>query len=68
MIRLIQKIFWLSKIIADKLKIECRWQCDYLLLNAPDRPRKLDVSGIYETGLEEFDKTLIMGDLGLIQK
>jgi lipoprotein-releasing system permease protein len=28
----------------------------------------LNVSGIYETGLEEFDKTLIIGDLGLIQK
>lgn len=35
---------------------------------APPRPRKLTVSGIYETGLEEFDNTIILGDIRLIQR
>lgn len=35
--------------------------------NVP-RARKLTVSGIYETGLEEFDNTVVMGDLRLIQR
>lgn len=34
----------------------------------PPRPRKLTVSGIYETGLEEFDNTIILGDIRLIQR
>ncbi|MBC8155031.1 MAG: ABC transporter permease [Bacteroidetes bacterium] len=34
----------------------------------PPRPRKLMVSGIYETGLEEFDNTVILGDIRLIQR
>ncbi|MDI9872500.1 ABC transporter permease [Flectobacillus roseus] len=58
----------ISKIIADKLKLNVGDNAIIYFLNAPDRPRKLNVSGIYETGLEEFDKTLIIGDLGLIQK
>lgn len=34
----------------------------------PLRPRKLTVSGIYETGLEEFDNTVVVGDIRLIQR
>ena len=58
----------ISKIIADKLRLNVGDNAIIYFLNAPDRPRKLSVKGIYETGLEEFDKTLIIGDLGLIQK
>jgi lipoprotein-releasing system permease protein len=32
------------------------------------RPRKMTVAGIYETGLEEGDKTFILGDRRLIQR
>jgi lipoprotein-releasing system permease protein len=32
------------------------------------RFRKVTVSGIYETGLEEFDEHMIMGDAGLVRR
>jgi lipoprotein-releasing system permease protein len=34
----------------------------------PPRVRRLKISGIYETGLEEFDKMIIIGDIKHIQK
>lgn len=34
----------------------------------PPRARKLRVSGIYKTSVEEYDKTYIIGDLDLIRK
>ncbi|CAL1520235.1 FtsX-like permease family protein [Chitinophaga sp. MM2321] len=34
----------------------------------PPRARKLTVSGIYKTGIEEYDKTYVIGDLNLVRK
>jgi lipoprotein-releasing system permease protein len=39
----------------------------YFVQNPP-RYRKLQIVGIYETGLEEFDQKLIIGDLDLVRK
>ena len=58
----------ISKIIANKLQLKVGDSPIIYFLNAPDRPRKLNVKGIYETGLEEFDKNLIVGDIRLIQR
>lgn len=35
---------------------------------AAPRPRKLTISGIYRSGIEEFDKLIAFGDLRLIQR
>jgi len=34
----------------------------------PPRARKLTVTGIYKTGIEEYDKTYIIGDIGLVRR
>ena len=58
----------ISKIIANKLQLKVGDSPVIYFLNATDRPRKLFIKGIYETSLEEFDKNLIIGDMGLIQR
>ena len=58
----------ISRIIANKLQLKVGDSPIIYFLNAPDRPRKLNVKGIYETGLEEFDKNLIVGDIRLLQR
>ena len=39
----------------------------YFVQNPP-KFRRLNIVGIYETGMEQIDKTIVMGDLGLIQR
>lgn len=60
----------LSSITADRLKMK---PGDKILIYfiRPDgriRPDKLTISGIYKTGIEEYDKTFAIGDLKLIQR
>ncbi len=37
-------------------------------IQEPVRTRKLTISGIYNTGLEDFDENVVIGDLRLIQR
>lgn len=58
----------ISKRIATRLKIKLSDEVLIYFIQTPPRVRKVKVVGIYETGLEEFDKNFIIGDLALVQK
>lgn len=58
----------LSRRIADQLEKGVGDEIVMYVVQNPPRFRKLSVSGIYETGLEDFDDRMIVGDLGLIQR
>ncbi len=59
-------------IISNKLKNQLGVKMnDELLIyfiQDPPRARKLKITGIYETGIEEIDQNYIIGDINLIRK
>lgn len=57
-----------SKKIANLMKLTLDQEVLLYFVQNPPRFRKVTVVGIYETGLEEFDEKIIMGDIGLIQR
>lgn len=59
----------ISKNIASKLRFKVGDDLRmYFIIDNYTRGRKFRVAGIYETGLEEFDNTYVLGDIGHIQK
>lgn len=58
----------ISKQIAKQLKIKLSDEVRIFFIQNPPRIRKVKVVGIYDTGLEEFDKNFILGDLALVQR
>jgi lipoprotein-releasing system permease protein len=58
----------ISKKIANQLRLKSGDEVIMYSLQDPPRPRKLKVTGIYDTQMEEFDDRLIIGDLRLIQR
>lgn len=58
-----------SEYLANQLNINVGQSViTYFLGGSQPRPRKLTVVGIYMTGLEEFDKQFVLGDLRLVQR
>lgn len=57
-----------SRRIASALNVKLKDTILLCFVQQSPRFRKIQVSGIYETGLEEFDEHMIMGDAGLIRK
>lgn len=57
-----------SQRIADKLLLGVGDEVTMYVVQNPPRFRRLKIVGIYETGLEDFDDRMIVGDLGLIQR
>lgn len=58
----------LSSKIANNLKLKVGDEVMVFFLQNPPRYRKLKISGIYETGLEDFDEKVILGDIGLVRR
>lgn len=58
----------LSNKIAKYLQLHSGDEVLIYFVQNPPRFRKLQVTGIYETGLEEFDEKIIIGDLDLVRR
>ena len=58
----------ISKITASKLNLKTGDEILLYFVQQPPRMRKLKISGIYETGLEEFDKIYALCDIRHIRK
>ena len=55
----------ISEKIADKLKLKVGDSLLLYFVQNPPRFRKVSISGIYKTGLEELDELFIIGDIQL---
>jgi lipoprotein-releasing system permease protein len=58
----------ISKSLAKQLKVKLNQSLILYFLSQPERPRKVHVSGIYETGLEEMDKLMVLANRAWVQK
>ena len=58
----------ISRAMADKLKLKLNDKLDMYFIQDPPRVRRFTISGIYETGLEQFDNLYLIADIGHIQK
>ena len=58
----------ISKHNADKLRLKCGDNLYVYFIQQPPRARKLHIAGIFDSGMEEMDKTFLLCDIGHIQK
>lgn len=58
----------ISQYMANQLRVKVGQRIPLYFLSNPPRARNMTVVGIYETGLEEFDKTIAIGDIRLVQR
>lgn len=58
----------ISKELAQLLMLEMDQKVIMYFVQNPPRYRQLEIVGIYETGLEDFDERMIIGDIRLIQR
>lgn len=57
-----------SKSIANKLKLKIGDKINIHFIQTPPRVRRLTISGIYETGMAQFDDVFVLADIKHIQK
>ena len=57
----------LSRKVADKLRLKVGDDALFYFIQNPPRIRKFRVSGIYQTGLDEFDEVYVIGDIRQIR-
>ena len=58
----------ISRMMSRKLRLQVGDEVVMYFIQKPPRPRKLLVSGIYDSGPEEFDDSFIIGDIAMIQR
>ena len=58
----------LSAELAKQLKVKLNESVILYFLSQPNRPRKVKIQGIYETGLEELDHLFVLADRAWVQK
>jgi lipoprotein-releasing system permease protein len=58
----------ISKKESDQMQLKVGDDIIMYFIQEPPRTRKLRVVGIYETGMEDFDDKLIIGDLSLVRR
>jgi lipoprotein-releasing system permease protein len=58
----------ISRYIANLLKLGVGDEFIMYFIQDPPRMRRFEVSGIYETSLEEFDRTFVLADINHIQR
>ncbi|EOR94803.1 ABC transporter, permease protein [Arcticibacter svalbardensis MN12-7] len=58
----------ISKVIADRLQLKTGDDFLMYFVQEPLRKRKFSIVGIYDLGIEEVDRTYVIGDLSVIQR
>lgn len=58
----------LSSKIANYLQLSVGDEVLVFFIQDPPRYRQLKITGIYETGLEDFDEKVILGDINLVRR
>jgi lipoprotein-releasing system permease protein len=58
----------ISKALSKQLKAKLNDKLIVYFLSNPERPRKVKITGIYDTGLEELDKMYVLADREWVQK
>lgn len=58
----------ISRKVSDNMQLNVGDDIIMHFIQEPPRTRKLQVVGIYETGMEDFDDKLIIGDLRLVRR
>src|SRR3546814_18381043 len=58
----------LSKTMAERLKLSAGDDLMIYFVQDPLRRRKLHISGLYQTWLEDLDKLYLIGTLGMFQR
>ncbi|UXP31369.1 ABC transporter permease [Reichenbachiella agarivorans] len=58
----------LSRRIANKLRLHVGDKVTVYFVQNPPKFRRLEIVGLYETGLEEIDKSMVLADIDLIRR
>ncbi len=58
----------LSQYMASQLRLKPGDEVTMYFIDNPPRARKLQITGIYDTGMPEFDGTFVVGDIRMVQR